>query len=64
MHESGSRPGTGGSGGKRQSTIDWEMMEGLREGQKFEGQRPTKYEGFILKRRKWPMKGWHKVNKL
>lgn len=58
------RPGTAGGGAKRTSTVDWEIMEGLKEGQKFEGQRPPKHEGFIMKRRKWPMKGWHKVASL
>lgn len=35
-------------------------MEGLRAGigHVFE---PPKHEGNMLKRRKWPMKGWHKV---
>lgn len=22
---------------------------------------PEKYEGYLLKKKKWPMKGWHKV---
>ena len=38
----------------------WEILDGLREGQTFE-QKPEKFEGFMMKRRKWPMKGWHKV---
>lgn len=25
-------------------------------------QEPSKQEGILLKRRKWPMKGWHKVS--
>ncbi|MFT7805375.1 oxysterol-binding protein-related protein 3 [Arapaima gigas] len=37
----------------------WEIVEGLRGG--FSSvQEPQKQEGFLLKRRKWPMKGWHK----
>lgn len=36
-------------------------MESLREPNS-NVQRPSKQEGFLLKRRKWPMKGWHKVN--
>ena len=39
----------------------WEILGGLREGQTAE-QKPEKFEGFIMKRRKWPMKGWHKVS--
>lgn len=37
----------------------WEIIEGLRIGQTHV-QRPEKHEGFMLKRRKWPLKGWHK----
>uniref|UniRef100_A0A8D3BEQ2 Oxysterol-binding protein n=1 Tax=Scophthalmus maximus TaxID=52904 RepID=A0A8D3BEQ2_SCOMX len=37
----------------------WEIVEGLRGG--FGNVlEPQKQEGFMLKRRKWPMKGWHK----
>lgn len=41
---------------------EWEILEGLKEGQRFELV-PRKFEGYLLKRRKWPLKGWHKVNK-
>uniref|UniRef100_A0A8C2G6J4 Oxysterol-binding protein n=1 Tax=Cyprinus carpio TaxID=7962 RepID=A0A8C2G6J4_CYPCA len=37
----------------------WEIIEGLRIGQTHI-QRPEKHEGFMLKKRKWPLKGWHK----
>ncbi|KAI5618254.1 oxysterol-binding protein-related protein 3 isoform X1, partial [Silurus asotus] len=37
----------------------WEIVEGLRGGLG-NIQPPEKQEGFMLKRRKWPMKGWHK----
>uniref|UniRef100_A0A8B9RG60 Oxysterol-binding protein n=1 Tax=Astyanax mexicanus TaxID=7994 RepID=A0A8B9RG60_ASTMX len=37
----------------------WEIVEGLRGGLG-NVQEPEKQEGFMLKRRKWPMKGWHK----
>ncbi|XP_076006181.1 oxysterol-binding protein-related protein 3-like isoform X2 [Genypterus blacodes] len=37
----------------------WEIVEGLR-GVPAIMQEPDKQEGFLLKRRKWPMKGWHK----
>uniref|UniRef100_A0A672IV09 Oxysterol-binding protein n=1 Tax=Salarias fasciatus TaxID=181472 RepID=A0A672IV09_SALFA len=37
----------------------WEIVEGLRGG--FSSVlEPQKQEGYMLKRRKWPMKGWHK----
>ncbi|XP_049902848.1 oxysterol-binding protein-related protein 3 isoform X3 [Epinephelus moara] len=43
--------------GSRQDS--WEIVEGLRGG--FSSVlEPQKQEGFMLKRRKWPMKGWHK----
>ncbi|KAJ8253141.1 hypothetical protein GJAV_G00209580 [Gymnothorax javanicus] len=37
----------------------WEIIEGLKIGQT-SIQRPDKHEGFMLKKRKWPLKGWHK----
>lgn len=39
----------------------WEIVEGLR-GAATSMQEPSKQEGILLKRRKWPMKGWHKVS--
>uniref|UniRef100_A0A671V0W2 Oxysterol-binding protein n=1 Tax=Sparus aurata TaxID=8175 RepID=A0A671V0W2_SPAAU len=37
----------------------WEIVEGLRGG--FSSVlEPQRQEGYMLKRRKWPMKGWHK----
>ncbi|XP_055083814.1 oxysterol-binding protein-related protein 3 isoform X3 [Periophthalmus magnuspinnatus] len=37
----------------------WEIVEGLRGGYS-NIQEPQKQEGYLHKRRKWPMKGWHK----
>ncbi|XP_034560740.1 oxysterol-binding protein-related protein 3-like isoform X4 [Notolabrus celidotus] len=37
----------------------WEIVEGLR-GAPASMQEPDRQEGLLLKRRKWPMKGWHK----
>ncbi|MGH0159448.1 UNVERIFIED_CONTAM: hypothetical protein FKN15_037406, partial [Acipenser sinensis] len=37
----------------------WEIVEGLRGGAG-NIQEPQKQKGFLLKRRKWPLKGWHK----
>ncbi|XP_047216959.1 oxysterol-binding protein-related protein 3 isoform X1 [Girardinichthys multiradiatus] len=48
------------SSSKHDSRQDsWEIVEGLRGGigNVLE---PQKQEGYMLKRRKWPMKGWHK----
>ena len=52
-----------GSRKSRQSRREWEILEGLRDGQKC-AEKPEKYQGFLMKRRKWPMKGWHKVSKM
>eukprot|EP00064_Thunnus_orientalis_P001757 superscaffoldBa00000121_g1760 len=48
------------SSSKHDSRQDsWEIVEGLRKG--FSNvMEPQKQEGYMLKRRKWPMKGWHK----
>ncbi|XP_069552254.1 oxysterol-binding protein-related protein 3 isoform X4 [Brachyistius frenatus] len=48
------------SSSKHDSRQDsWEIVEGLRGG--FSNVlEPQKQEGYMLKRRKWPMKGWHK----
>ncbi|XP_061090254.1 oxysterol-binding protein-related protein 6 isoform X2 [Conger conger] len=43
----------------RQETDSWEIIEGLKIGQT-NVLRPDKHEGFMLKKRKWPLKGWHK----
>lgn len=37
----------------------WEIVEGLK-GVPASIQEPDRQQGFLLKRRKWPMKGWHK----
>lgn len=48
--------------GRRRSS-EWEIMEGLKEGQKFD-KKPASYNGYLHKKRKWPLKGWHKVSSL
>ncbi|KAK2189996.1 hypothetical protein NP493_89g01015 [Ridgeia piscesae] len=56
-----SKPPSGGN--KRlylkHGSREWQLLEGLRGEQKFET-KPDKYEGQMMKRRKWPLKGWHK----
>ncbi|XP_072435227.1 oxysterol-binding protein-related protein 6 isoform X2 [Chiloscyllium punctatum] len=50
------------SSSQRESRPDgdnWEIIEGLKIGQT-NVQKPDKHEGFMLKKRKWPLKGWHK----
>ncbi|KAM4626577.1 oxysterol-binding protein-related protein 6 [Discoglossus pictus] len=44
----------------RQEADSWEIIEGLKIGQT-SVQKPEKHDGFMLKKRKWPLKGWHKV---
>lgn len=41
---------------------EWEIMEGLKDGQRFET-KPNPFSGYLHKKRKWPLKGWHKVSK-
>lgn len=43
--------------GSRQDS--WEVVEGLR-GDMTYTQEPPVQKGFLLKKRKWPLKGWHK----
>ncbi|XP_015793635.1 oxysterol-binding protein-related protein 3 isoform X2 [Tetranychus urticae] len=51
--------GGGGSGSSKHRNSDWVILEGLRGDLRYEGV-PSHFEGFLLKRRKWPLKGWHK----
>ncbi|XP_053326966.1 oxysterol-binding protein-related protein 6 [Spea bombifrons] len=43
----------------RQEVDNWEIIEGLKIGHT-NVQKPEKHEGFMVKKRKWPLKGWHK----
>lgn len=45
----------------RRRSSEWEIMEGLKDGQKFD-KKPAPFSGYLHKKRKWPLKGWHKVN--
>ncbi|RZF32243.1 hypothetical protein LSTR_LSTR011515 [Laodelphax striatellus] len=38
---------------------EWEILEGLKDGQRFE-KKPEILTGYLHKKRKWPLKGWHK----
>jgi len=38
---------------------EWEILEGLKDGQRFD-KKPDVYSGYLHKKRKWPLKGWHK----
>lgn len=40
---------------------EWEIMAGLKDGQRYE-QKPNPFSGYLHKKRKWPLKGWHKVS--
>lgn len=56
--ESLSRVGTSGRAGKRKGS-EWEILGNLEKGVSY-NIKPKKYEGYLSKRRKWPLKGWHK----
>uniref|UniRef100_A0A8C0JQX7 Oxysterol-binding protein n=1 Tax=Canis lupus dingo TaxID=286419 RepID=A0A8C0JQX7_CANLU len=44
---------------RQKSRLFWEVVEGLR-GEMSYTQEPPIQKGFLLKKRKWPLKGWHK----
>ncbi|KAJ8320036.1 hypothetical protein KUTeg_001623 [Tegillarca granosa] len=44
---------------QRKNKQQWEIIEGLKDGMRCED-KPEKYQGYMMKRRRWPMKGWHK----
>jgi len=46
---------------RRPVSEEWEILEGLKSGQQFDVEAPASFAGYIMKSRKWPMKGWHKV---
>ncbi|NWY71394.1 OSBL7 protein, partial [Erithacus rubecula] len=43
----------------QQGSESWEVVEEPR-GRGSPGQQPQRHEGYLLKKRKWPLKGWHK----
>ncbi|XP_041978277.1 uncharacterized protein LOC121732424 isoform X7 [Aricia agestis] len=43
----------------RRRGSEWEVLEGLKDGQRFD-KRPEVFNGYLHKKRKWPLKGWHK----
>lgn len=43
-----------------QGSESWEVVEEPRV-RGSPGQEPQRHEGYLLKKRKWPLKGWHKV---
>ncbi|NXH69440.1 OSBL7 protein, partial [Hydrobates tethys] len=43
----------------QQGSESWEVVEEPRA-QGSPGQEPQRHEGYLLKKRKWPLKGWHK----
>lgn len=44
---------------RRRKDSKWEILTSLDPGTSYNIQ-PKKIDGFLLKRRKWPLKGWHK----
>lgn len=47
----------------RRRGSEWEVLEGLKDGQRFD-KRPEVFNGYLHKKRKWPLKGWHKVSSI
>ncbi|KAJ2938880.1 hypothetical protein O0L34_g17690 [Tuta absoluta] len=43
----------------RRRGSEWEVLEGLKDGQRYD-RRPEVFNGYLHKKRKWPLKGWHK----
>lgn len=43
----------------RRKGSEWEILGNLESGVKYTI-KPRKYEGYLSKKRKWPLKGWHK----
>ncbi|XP_036317329.1 oxysterol-binding protein-related protein 7 isoform X2 [Pipistrellus kuhlii] len=48
------------SGSAQQASELWEVVEEPRGRRGAEGALPERQEGHLLKKRKWPLKGWHK----
>lgn len=46
---------------RKQSRSEWEIVGGLKDGEKYE-ERPMKFDGFLHKKRNPPLKGWHRVS--
>lgn len=44
---------------QRRRGAEWEIIDSMKV--QYVDQLPEKMEGFLLKKRKWPLKGWHKV---
>ena len=51
--------GTSGRSTKRKGS-EWEILGNLEKGVAYTI-KPKRHEGWLSKRRKWPLKGWHKV---
>lgn len=47
-------------GKQRRRGTDWEIIDSIKV-LLSPDQVPSRLEGFLLKKRKWPLKGWHKV---
>ena len=48
---------------RRQTKGEWEVMPGLKEGEKYE-EKVLKFDGYLHKKRNPPLKGWHRVRKI
>lgn len=46
---------------RRQTKGEWEVMPGLKEGEKY-AEKVIKFDGYLHKKRNPPLKGWHRVS--
>ena len=53
----------GGAKPRRRRGAEWEIIDSATT-VVYLDRAPTRLEGFLLKKRKWPLKGWHKVRLL
>ena len=47
---------------RRQTKGEWEVMPGLKEGEKYE-EKVLKFDGYLHKKRNPPLKGWHQIGR-
>lgn len=58
-YQAGSQVSSSSSTNRKSKKTKWELLEGYRD-KNVKISKPVNYEGILLKRRNWPMKGWHK----
>lgn len=46
---------------RKEAAKPWELVEGLKSGERC-GTKPARQAGFLWMRRRWPVRGWHRVS--